>query len=73
MTVSAADSDSYTESNISHVTCYTCACDVNKYGVTSNKKHAAIQKQCFLWAIKSSFVKVNNYHANSPITLTIMI
>ena len=29
MTVSAADSDSYTESNISHqVTCYTCACDV---------------------------------------------
>ena len=28
MTVSAADSDSYTESNISHVTRDTCACDV---------------------------------------------
>ena len=31
MTVSAADSDSYTESNISHVTsntCDTCVCDV---------------------------------------------
>ena len=45
MTVSATNFDSYTESNISYVTCYTCACDVNKYGVTSNKKHAAIQKQ----------------------------
>ena len=30
----------------------------SKYGVTSNKKQAAIQKQCFLWAIKYSFVKV---------------
>ena len=40
VTVSAANSDSYTESNISYVTCYTsCACDVNKHGVTSNKKH----------------------------------
>ena len=28
MTVSAADFDSYTENNISHVTCDTCACDV---------------------------------------------
>ena len=27
MTVSAADSDSYTESNVSHVICDTCACD----------------------------------------------
>ena len=58
-TVSAANSDSYTESNISYVTCYTsCACDVNKHGVTSNKKHPAIQKQCFLLAIKPSFLKL---------------
>ena len=42
MTVSAANSDSYPESNISHVTCYTCACDVNEYGVTSNKKQEAM-------------------------------
>ena len=28
MTVCAADSDSHSESNISHVTCDTCACDV---------------------------------------------
>ena len=62
MTVCAADSDSYTESNISHV-----SCDVK---VWCHKKHAAIQKQCFLLAIKSSFV---SYHANSPITLIIMI
>ena len=52
MTVSAANSDSYTESNISYVTCYTCACDFNEYGVTSNKK------QCFLLAIKTLFFKV---------------
>ena len=36
MTVSAADSDSYTEINISHVHV------MSKHGVTSNKKHAAI-------------------------------
>ena len=51
MTVSAANSDSYTESNISCVACYTCACDV-KYGVTSNKKHT---EAMFLLAIKPSF------------------
>ena len=50
MTVSAANSDSYTESNISCVACYTCACDV-KYGVTSNKKHT---EAMFLLAIKPS-------------------
>ena len=55
MTVSAANSDSYTESNISYVTCYTPVCDVNRYGVTSNKKHAAVRKLCFLLAIKPSF------------------
>ena len=36
MSVSAANSDSYTESNISYVTFYACACDVNKYSVTRN-------------------------------------
>ena len=58
MAVSATNFDSYTESNISYFTSYTRACDVNQYGVTSNKKHAAIQKQCFLLTIKSSFLKV---------------
>ena len=54
MTVSAANSDSYTESNISYVTCYTCACDFNEYGVTSNKKQEAM----FPFGYKTLFFKV---------------
>ena len=33
VTVSATNFYLYTKSNISYVICYTCACDVNKYGV----------------------------------------
>ena len=42
--------DSYAESNISYVTGYACACDVNKYGVTSHKKHSVS-----FWLYKTLF------------------